>query len=146
MSITPYQGGVPLLYTRVGAGQRGAGFFSSLKRYLLPIGRALVPSAVGAVGDLMSGKSIGEIARTRGVTAGKRALGAAAHTLGTQFVNTGGFGGVKEEQEEQEAQHQQPPPKKYKKGGLFGRRSTAAAPKRGRGRHHPQHNRSSDWQ
>ena len=81
--ITPYQGGIPNLYTRSGrAGQRGGGFFSSLKRFLIPIGKAILPSLAGGAGDLLSGRGVKETLKKRGLDAGKSALGAVLQTAG----------------------------------------------------------------
>ena len=89
--ITPYQGGIPNLYTRSGrAGQRGGGFFSSLKRFLIPIGKAILPSLAGGAGDLLSGRGVKETLKKRGLDAGKSALGAVLQTAG------GGGGGEEE--------------------------------------------------
>ena len=100
-NINSFQGGIPYLYTRSGHGQRGSGFFSSLKRFLIPIGKAVLPSVVGGVSDLVSGKSFGETAKKRGLAAGKDALGAAARVLGQAGAP---------------ASPPPPPSKKYKKG------------------------------
>ena len=90
--ITPYQGGIPNLYTRSGrAGQHGGGFFSSLKRFLIPIGKAILPSLAGGAGDLLSGRGVKETLKKRGLDAGKSALGAVLQTAG------GGGGGGEEE-------------------------------------------------
>ena len=81
--ITPYQGGIPNLYTRSGrAGQHGGGFFSSLKRFLIPIGKAILPSLAGGAGDLLSGRGVKETLKKRGLDAGKSALGAVLQTAG----------------------------------------------------------------
>lgn len=74
--IVTYQGGLTPIYTRAPLGQRGSGFFSSLQRFLVPIGKAILPSLFRGANDLLSGKSVGETLKSRGVEAGKNALGA----------------------------------------------------------------------
>ena len=114
MDISTYQGGIPYLYTRAGqAGQRGGGFFSSLKRFLIPIGKAILPSVVGGVGDLIEGKSVKDTVISRGKDAGKRALGAAINTF-----NEGGGGTPS------------PPPKKYKRSNARGGKTVSSKQRR----------------
>lgn len=127
-TISPYQGGMPLLYSRVGAGQRGAGFFSSLRKFLVPIGKALLPSAIGAAGDLIGGKSLGEIVKSRGPGAGRRVLGAAATTLAKQFAGGDDIGGGDEE-----AAATPSPPKKYKKAHAPPKKSVVKRKKKSSG-------------
>lgn len=81
MDISTYRGGLPLLHTRTPPGQRGSGFLSTLKRFLVPIGKAVLPSVFGGVSDLMEGRSLGETAKSRGLEVGKRALGAVMNTV-----------------------------------------------------------------
>lgn len=73
-AITPYQGGLPVLHTRYGPRQTGSGFFSSLKRFLIPIAKTAFPHVAGAVGDLVSGKSAKEVLKSRGRSAGASLL------------------------------------------------------------------------
>ena len=81
-NIATYQGGLMPLYTRgpIG-GQRGSGFFSSLKRFLIPIGKAVLPSLFRGASDLISGRPLAETAKSRGLEAGKRAIGALANSV-----------------------------------------------------------------
>jgi len=81
MSITPYQGGMPSLRTRHGPRQRGSGFFSSLKRFLLPIAKTALPHVAGAVGDLIGGRSAMETFKSRGRAAGADIIGKAADVI-----------------------------------------------------------------
>ena len=127
--ITPYQGGFPYLYTR-GGRQRGGGFFSSLKRFLIPMGRAVLPSLVRGVGDVISGRPVVETLKKRGLEAGKSAL------IGVM---------KREAQRPQEGEEEEgvaaPPPKKYKRGSPRTRASVFT-----RRRNQPQQQQSSDWQ
>ena len=127
--ITPYQGGLPYLYTR-GGRQRGGGFFSSLKRFLIPMGRAVLPSLVRGVGDVISGRPVVETLKKRGLEAGKSAL------IGVM---------KREAQRPQEGEEEEgvaaPPPKKYKRGSPRTRASVFT-----RRRNQPQQQQSSDWQ
>lgn len=80
-TIDPYQGGMPLLYSRYGPRQTGSGFFSSLKRFLIPIAKSTLPHLAGAVGDLVSGKSVMDVAKSRGRAAGASLLHNAADMM-----------------------------------------------------------------
>lgn len=72
MSFAVYQGGIPSLYTRHGLRQqRGSGFLSGLKRFLLPLARRALPHVAGAVSDIVAGKEpVVDILKTRGRAAG----------------------------------------------------------------------------
>ena len=78
--IATYRGGLTPIYTRSPLGQRGSGFLSSLKRFLIPIGKAVLPSVFRGAKDLLSGKALGETVKNRAVEAGKQALGAVTKT------------------------------------------------------------------
>ena len=125
--ITPYQGGLSYLYSR-GGRQRGGGFFSSLKRFLIPMGRAVLPSLVRCVGDVMSGRPVVDTLKKRGLEAGKSALIGVMKREAKRAAET-------EEEEEMEASL----PKMYKRGSP---RTRASVFNRRRNQHHP----SSDWQ
>lgn len=73
-----YTGGIPALNTRR---QRGGGFFSALKRFLIPVARTALPHVVGAVGDVLSGQSVGDTLKSRGMSAGADVLHSVADTL-----------------------------------------------------------------
>lgn len=81
MSITPYQGGMPSLHTRFAPRQRGGGFFSSLKRFLLPLAKTAMPHVAGAVGDLISGRGAVDILKSRGRAAGADIMERAAGVI-----------------------------------------------------------------
>ncbi len=51
---TPFQGGLPVYTTRYR--QRGSGFFSSAKRFLMPLAKQGLHEVVGGIGDVISGK------------------------------------------------------------------------------------------
>jgi len=76
-SYEVFQGGYPVLHTR-SKQQRGSGFFSALKRFILPIARRLLPHAAGAVSDLASGKSISDTLKNRAASAGADVIETAA--------------------------------------------------------------------
>lgn len=77
-----YQGGLPPLYTRYAAhGQRGAGFLSSVKRFLIPIAKTVLPHVVGGVTDLVSGQDIKTTLKRRGLDAGKSVLKTAVDSI-----------------------------------------------------------------
>ena len=124
--ITPYQGGLPYLYTR-GGRQRGGGFFSSLKRFLIPMGRAVLPSLVRGVGDVISGRPVVDTLKKRGLEAGKSAL-------------IGVMKGEAKRPAEGEEEVEAPPPKKYKRGAP---RTRASVFSRRRKQHSQQ---TGDWQ
>ena len=115
------------LYTR-GGRQRGGGFFSSLKRFLIPMGRAVLPSLVRGVGDVMSGRPVVDTLKKRGLEAGKSAL------IGVMK------GEAKRAQEQEEGGVEAPPPKKYKRGSPRTRASVFSR------RRNQQQQQSSDWQ
>lgn len=69
-----YQGGIPSIYTRYSPRQRGGGFLSSLKRFLLPIAKTALPHLAGAVGDVVSGRDFKETLASRGRAAGAAAI------------------------------------------------------------------------
>jgi len=70
MSFGVYQGGIPSLYTRQGVRQRGSGFLSGLKRFLVPLAKRALPHLAGAVGDLVGGKKPMDVLKLRGRQAG----------------------------------------------------------------------------
>jgi len=74
-----YQGGIPSLHTRQGLRQQGSGFFSGLKRFLMPIARKALPHVAGAVGDLFAGQKPMEILKSRGREMGADMLETAGH-------------------------------------------------------------------
>lgn len=74
--MNSFQGGFPVITRR----QRGSGFFSTLKRYLIPIGKAILPHAAGMVGDVLGGETIGTSLRKRGRSAAKDTLQSVAST------------------------------------------------------------------
>jgi len=83
--ISPYQGGFPILHTRYrgGGSQRGAGFLSTIKRFLIPIAKTAMPHVFGAIGDVVQGKSALETLKSRGRAAGADVLhGVADHLRG----------------------------------------------------------------
>ena len=82
--MNTYQGGIPYAYSMRSRGtQRGAGFFSSAKKFLLPIGKAILPQVFGGVADVLLKKQpMGEVLQKRGLKAGKRAFGAVVRTMG----------------------------------------------------------------
>lgn len=73
-----YTGGIPPLNSRR---QRGAGFLSTLKRFLVPIAKTVLPQVVGAVGDVLGGKSALDTLKSRGRAAGAGAMHSVADTL-----------------------------------------------------------------
>jgi len=75
--MNTYQGGIPYSTTRIGPYQRGSGFFSSMRRFLIPLAKTALPHVARAVGDVVSGKTIGDTLKSRGAEAGKDML----HTL-----------------------------------------------------------------
>ena len=121
------------MYGRPGRGQKGGGFFSSLKRFLIPIGKALLPSVLGGASDvLLDKKPLKETLKRRGLEAGKRALGATMNTAGEML-------GGHNNNNDDAAPPSPPPPKKYK------RRSNAPKKqpvKRGGGKRTP----TASWQ
>ena len=127
--IIPYQGGLPYLYTR-GGRQRGGGFFSSLKRFLIPMGRAVLPSLVRGVEDVMSGLPVVDTLKKRGLEAGKSALICVRKREAKRA----------QEEEEEEEGVEAPPPKKYKRGSPRTRASVFSR------RRNQQQQQSSDWQ
>ena len=135
--IVSYQGGIPFLYTRAGArGQRGSGFFSALKRFLIPIGKAVLPSVFSGVSDVLAGKSVGETLKRRGLEVGKKALGATVR----QVVDTMSNGNKEMEEAGRSAAAElstPPPAKKYKKTAHTGRRSILS---------HRQQQQQHSWQ
>ena len=134
--IVSYQGGIPFLYTRAGArGQRGSGFFSTLKRFLIPIGKAVLPSVFSGVSDVLAGKSVRETLKRRGLEVGKKALGATVR----QVVDTMSNGNKEmEEVGRPDAESPTPPPaKKYKRTAHTGRRSILS---------HRQQQQQHSWQ
>lgn len=74
-----YQGGYPVLHSTRKYGQRGSGFFSSLKKFVLPIAKKLLPHAAGAVSDLVSGRSVKDTLKSRAADAGADVVEAAAN-------------------------------------------------------------------
>jgi len=54
-SITPFQGGLPPIRTR--SRQHGTGFFSSLKRFIIPVAKTILPHLFGGVSDVVTGKA-----------------------------------------------------------------------------------------
>lgn len=63
--MIPFQGGLPSYTTR--SRQRGSGFLSAAKRFLLPVAKRGLKELVGGVGDVISGnKSVGEAFAERG--------------------------------------------------------------------------------
>lgn len=54
MQFSPYEGGLPVLTTR--SRQRGTGFLSAARRYLLPVARTALPHVFGAIKDVVSGE------------------------------------------------------------------------------------------
>ena len=88
-----YQGGLPSLSgRRRGGGQRGSGFFSTIKRFLFPIAKKLIPHAAGAVSDLASGKSFKDTLKSRAANAGADVIEAAASS-GADAIRQLGSGG-----------------------------------------------------
>lgn len=55
MEINPFQGGLPAYRTRYN--QRGSGFLSALKRFVVPIARTVLPHVLGGVSDVVRGDS-----------------------------------------------------------------------------------------
>lgn len=88
--FTPYQGGMPALYTRYGSRQRGSGFLSAMKRYLIPLARTALPHVAGAVGDIVSGKGLINTLKSRGRGAGADILREAANVIGENPPSAGG--------------------------------------------------------
>ena len=66
-----YRGGLPVLHTRR---QRGSGFLSALKRYVLPIAKRALPHITGAISDIASGDSVKDTLKRRAADAGSDAL------------------------------------------------------------------------
>lgn len=111
--ISTYQGGIPFVYGRPGRGQRGGGFLSSLKRFLIPIGKAVLPSLIGGAADvILEKKPLSDTLKKRGFEAGKKALGATMHTAGDMLKKKAGVS----ENDPPGSSSSSPPPKRYKKG------------------------------
>ena len=54
--------------------QRGSGFLSSLKRFVIPLAKRALPHVVGAISDIASGGGVGESLKKRAADAGSDAL------------------------------------------------------------------------
>ena len=67
-----YRGGYPTLYSR--RRQRGGGFLSTLKRFLVPIAKTILPHAAGAFSDVVSGKDLKQTLKSRALAAGADVL------------------------------------------------------------------------
>ena len=80
--MNTYQGGIPIASTRYAPYQRGAGFFSVMRRFLTPLAKTALPHVARAVGDVVSGQSIGNTFKKRGAAAGKDMLHTIAETVG----------------------------------------------------------------
>ena len=68
--IYPYQGGIDQLHTRASPRQRGSGFLSGLKRFLIPLAKVALPHVAGAVADIVGGRGAVETLKSRGREAG----------------------------------------------------------------------------
>lgn len=72
--MNTYQGGIPISTTRYAPYQRGSGFLSSIGRFLIPLAKSALPHVARAVGDVVSGESLGKTLKTHGLEAGKDML------------------------------------------------------------------------
>lgn len=107
MTFPVYQGGLPAIRTRYR--QRGSGFFSTLKRYALPLLRKAAPIAGSAALQLLTGHKPKDV------------LFSSAKKAGSQILNT--FA-TPDEEEEEEA----PELEKYIKGKRRGKAARKQKP------------------
>lgn len=77
MAYNVYQAGMPSIYSG-GARQRGSGFLSALKRFVLPLAKRVIPHVAGVVSDIAQGGDIKDTLKKRGMEAGADVLETAA--------------------------------------------------------------------
>ena len=91
-----FQGGMPVLHRNR---QRGTGFFSTLKRILLPVAKRFLPHVAGTIADIASGGDVGTAIKKRVAKVGTEILGDIVDKVGDYGRST----------------NSEPPPKRRRK-------------------------------
>jgi len=109
--IVPFQGGFP---AKSGRGRHsGTGFFSFLKRFVVPLAKKALPHIVGGISDVVKGDDPKDVLKRRGTSAAHQLID---HVAGQPAASPATQSTEGPPPAKKAKKTKKPPPKKKKRG------------------------------